>query len=138
MGTESIHTITRHTHTHTHTHTHSETRPRAITGHKTVHTHKLHTHTQQGPHSGNGRKDSEHSSLETHGAVQTRFLFRHASIVTFSHHAEMSLISNCWVSMTTRAQKPSEEEAIPRVFLQTRKDPTMQKRKHPDQALLLF
>src|SRR4029434_1397370 len=98
------------THTHTYTYTHN------------THTH-THIHTQQGPHSGNGRKDSEHSSLETHGAVQTRFLFRHASIVTFSHHAEMSLISNCWVSMTTRAQKPSEEEAIPRVFCKQEQTP---------------
>src|SRR4029434_479223 len=116
----NTHTLHAHSHSHSHPHTHTHTH--TLT-HTLTHTHKLHTHTQQGPHSENGRQDSEHSDLETTGAVHTRFLFRHASIVTFSHHAEMSLISNCWVSMTTRAQKPSEEEAIPRVFCKQEQTP---------------
>lgn len=41
-------------------------------------------------------------------------LYRHASSVTFSHHATSPVIYTCWVSMTTRARKPLGAEAIPK------------------------
>ena len=54
-------------------------------------------------------------------------LFRHASVVTFSHHASGLDISKCEVSMTTCARKRSVQQQYQRMH--TRKGPTMQTEK---------
>lgn len=41
-------------------------------------------------------------------------LFRHASVVTFSHHASGPVISKCWVSMRNKCKKAFRAEAIPK------------------------
>jgi len=79
--------------------------------------------SQEGLYQGKHRetKEREGDNSRKHGECRKKktiaakgIFHRHASAVTFSHHATGPVISTCWVFMTPRARKPLGAEAIPK------------------------